>query len=350
MIRKNWIRKIKRQKNVGFSRFDYLRLEKNERVSPLHQELFEQIRQELRHEHLTAYPEVYTLYGNISDYVGCNEDKIVITAGADGGIKNCFDLFVQPGDKVITLNPTFAMVDVYCKLFDACQISIEYDSNLKLNEDKLEESIDESVSLIIIANPNSPTGNTLSKKRLTRIIEKSAEYSVPVLIDEAYHGFCRHTFVEQTNHFPNLIISRTFSKAMGLAGCRIGFLVSSADLASQLYKFRPMYEVNSFGILAASKVLEKYEYVRAYCDEVEKSKQQMSLEAKKLKIPYISTETNFLHFDFAEHKEQVKNNLLSQDILVEGEMNIPGLEKYLRITIGPLSFMQPVFDEMYAFK
>ena len=276
MTRKKWISKIERQKNSAFCRFDYLRLDKNERVSPLPQELFEQIHQQLRYEHLTTYPEVSPLYEKISDYVGCNEDKIVITAGADGGIKNCFDLFVQPGDKVITLNPTFAMVDVYCKLFDACQISIEYDSNLKLNEEKLEESIDESVSLIIIANPNSPTGNTLPKKRLTRIIEKSAEYSVPVLIDEAYHGFCWHTFVEQTNHFPNLIISRTFSKAMGLAGCRIGFLVSSADLSRQLYKFRPMYEVNSFGILAACKVLEKYEYVRAYCDEVEKSKQQMS--------------------------------------------------------------------------
>jgi|TARA_B100000315_G_scaffold161538_1_gene150027 histidinol-phosphate aminotransferase len=350
MRQKRWLDKVVRQRNDSFSRYDYLRLDKNEWVPQLPENLFEIIKQSMRHENFTAYPEVSPLYQKISEHLMCNENKIVVTAGSDAAIKNCFELFVHRGDKVITLEPTFAMIGVYCQLFDTCRICIDYNSHLQLNVEKLEQSIDETVSLIIIANPNSPTGNVIQKKKIIRIIEKSAEYDVPVLIDEAYYGFYPHTFVDHIDTYPNLIISRTFSKAMGLAGCRVGFLVASASMARQLYKFRPMYEANSLGILVACKVLEHPDWIKTYCDEINDSKQQISSVARKLTICHTTTETNFLHFDFGSNKKRAEKNLRNQKVLASGGVGVPGYEQFLRITLGPFNMMQPVIDELHASK
>ena len=113
------------------------------------------------------------------------------------------------------------MVDVYCKLFGAKKISINYDKKINLDKDYLMKSISSKISLIIIANPNSPTGTLISIKDMEKIIKKANLSNVPILIDEAYYGFSNITALPLLKKYRNLIISRTFSKAFGLAGLRI---------------------------------------------------------------------------------------------------------------------------------
>ena len=131
-----------------------------------------------------------------------------------------------------------------------------------------EKPINKKTSLIIIANPNSPTGTLIDEKELKNILHMAQLNKVPVLIDEAYFGFSDFTALPFLNEFDNLVISRTFSKVFGLAGLRVGFLVANRQLAELLGKFKPMYEVNQLAIQIAIQALENYHLVQNYITEV----------------------------------------------------------------------------------
>ena len=159
---------IKRKRNPIKSRLNKIRLEKNERVSEYEVEFLKNIKSQLRSEHISAYPEVEEIYSILAKKLSINSDQIVITAGSDLAIKNCFELFISPGDEIVTLNPTYGMVDVYSKLFQAKQ-KINYNSNLEIDLKEIFKSINKKTSLVIIANPNSPTGTIIKEKVLEKI-------------------------------------------------------------------------------------------------------------------------------------------------------------------------------------
>ena len=132
-------------------------------------------------------------------------------------------------------------------------------------------AINRNISLIIIANPNSPTGTLISQLNMERIIKKANAHAVPVLIDEAYYGFSDTTVLPLLKKYNNLIISRTFSKAYGLAGLRVGYIVSNIRIAKLLFNLKPMYEVNSIGVLACTVMLKNSKIHRHYISETKKA-------------------------------------------------------------------------------
>ena len=189
----NWIKNIYRIRGPAQTRFNYLRLDKNERVSNIKTSFLKNLLNKIRTEHLTAYPETEKLYDLISSKIKVNKRSIVVTAGSDAAIRTCFDLFVGPKDKIITISPTFAMVDIYAKLYRAKQIKIKYDSKLNLDFKKLLNSINRKIALVIIANPNSPTGTLLGKDEIVKVLKKALKKNTIVLIDEAYFGFTKES-------------------------------------------------------------------------------------------------------------------------------------------------------------
>ena len=128
-------------------------------------------------------------------------------------------------------------------------IKIGYDTKLTLDTQKLYKNINSKVSLIIISNPNSPTGTVLNLNEIKKILEKAKKYKIKVVIDEAYFGFSLVTACPLIKRFKNLIVLRTFSKAYGLAGLRIGYAISNPANIEELTNIKPMYEVNSLAIL-----------------------------------------------------------------------------------------------------
>jgi len=264
MNNKSWIEKVNRIRGTNISRLNALRLDKNERTTKFSALIFEKILTNLRHEHLTAYPETEQLYDQLAKYLDVNREQIVVTAGSDAGIKYCFELLVERGSEIITLAPTFAMVDIYAQLYGVQQKKIGYNVDLSLQQECLLDSISSATALIVLANPNSPTGTLISEKDLRIIINKAQQSGSIVLVDEAYYGFCKYTALPLLKEYDNLVIARTFSKSFGLAGCRVGYLIAQTKMAQQLYRLKPMYEVNAFGVLAAMTMLENPEIVDAY--------------------------------------------------------------------------------------
>lgn len=346
MKHKKWVDEVNRVRGGLETRLDKIRLDKNERLAPFDNKFWNNVILKIKQEHILAYPEIEPLYLKLANFLGVTAENLLITAGSDFAIKAAFELFVNPGDEVIILDPTFAMVDVYCGLYKVKKIKIGYDSNLNLNIDKLIGSINEKVSLVIIANPNSPTGTYIDNDVLKALLEKAKRFLIPVLIDEAYYGFCPHTAIDLLKSYNNLIIIRTFSKTAGLAGLRIGYIIADQTLAKLLYRFRPMYEVNSVAVLFASEMLDNWELVDEYIRATDAGKKYLLEELNNLSFKTIDTCANFIHADFGIKKDNILSGFRRDGILIRGGLGVKGFEDYTRISVGNVEEMKKVIESM----
>lgn len=343
------IEKVWRTRPYEETRLNKLRLDKNERISAFSPDFWKDAIGSIDEEIVHAYPEVFPLYKKLAIFHGLAVENFLLTAGSDAAIRHCYEAFVAPGNKVVYLEPTFAMITVYGGLFGAEMMGVKYDSRLQIDVDQLIEAINDNTALVIIANPNSPTGSYMTNDVIARITENALRYRVPVLVDEAYYGFCRHSVLEIMEWHQNLIVTRTFSKLSGLAGLRVGYAVGHAEVISLLTKFRPMYEVNSVGILFACKMLDNWHIAEEYGRKTIEGKNCFSEFLAGYGFPVIDTETNFLHVDFGVLKEPIVTALAAEGVLVRGMLNIEGLENYTRFTVGPWEVMSRVAEIIYAY-
>ena len=351
MIRyKKRIGKILRLKNVPESRRKKLCLDKNERISGFKKNFLKKLLSKINSESVTSYPEVWNLYDSLAKFHKLNINQFVVTTGIDGAIKNCFELFVSKGDKVIILKPTFAMVDVYCNIAGAEKIIINYDQKLNLDTNHLISSINRNISLIIIANPNSPTGTLISQFNMEKIIKKANIYNVPVLVDEAYYEFCNLTVLSLLKKYKNLIISRTFSKAYGLAGLRVGYIIANPKLAKLLFNLKPMYEINSIGILACTMMLKNSRVYKHYISETKKGLKVLVKFLEDNNIDFIKTHANFIYINIGKKINYFYNKLFREGILTKKGLAIKGYENYLRITLGPPRQIKTFISKLRYFK
>ena len=341
---------LERKRNPINSRLNKIRLEKNERVSNYDSKFLYQIRKSLLSENISAYPEVEEIYILLAKHLSVSPDMLVITAGSDLAIKNCFELLISPGDEVITLNPTYGMVDVYSKLFQANQKKINFDKNLNLNHTKLIKSINKKTNLVVLANPNSPTGTIIDQKILLKIIKLCKKLNSYILIDECYFGYYSKTVIKYVKSFDNLIISRSLSK-VGLAGCRIGYLIASKKTAKMLYKFRPFYEISSFSCLVFKQILKNKKSLKKYIEETRVGKNFLIKNFKRLEIEFFPTNTNFILVKLTSKKikEKIIKLFAKKNILVMGEGKLPKGDKILRITLGPKNYMKKVINVFNKF-
>ena len=351
MIKHNkWIGKIHREGILSKSRYEKLCLDKNERVTNFSKSFFNQFVSKINSKRIIAYPEVWKLYYALANLHRIKTNQLFLTAGIDGAIKNCFELFVAKRGKVITLNPTFAMVDIYCKIFNAKRFNINYNGKLKLNVNYLIQSIDRKTSLVIIANPNSPTGTIIDKIDLEKIIKKANSLNVPVLIDEAYHEFCNMTVLPLVKKYKNLIIARTFSKAYGLAGLRVGYLISNKKISKLLFNLKPMYEVNSIAILASTMMIKKSKIHKNYISEIKKGFKFITKFLASRKINFISTHANFIYINVGNKINYFYKKLFKYGILTRKGLSVRGYKNYLRITLGPEKEMKRVIQKLIKLK
>ncbi len=316
------------------SRMSFIRLDKNERSNSHEKKFLLKLKKNINTDLISAYPEFYKIYNLLSKKYKINKKNFVFTAGSDQALKNTFELFYKKNKRVITIHPTFAMVDIYCKIFQAKQIKITYDKNLKLNFENLYKSINRKISLVIIANPNSPTGTILEKNLIEKIIIKANKFNVKVLIDEAYFEFSSYNCLNLIKKYKNLILIRTFSKMFGIAGLRCGYVVSNKEIIKEYFAIKPMYEINSIAVKAIELLLENNKILKQYLKEMREGESYAKMFCKKNNYKFIKCNANFFHISFDFDPKKIQNYLLKNKTLIKGGPGVFSYENYLRISFA----------------
>ena len=343
-MNKKWLKKIQRLQPDILDRSKYLRLDKNERIIDFEKKFLLFIKKNINTFHLSSYPNIEKIKKLIARKIKIRDNMIYLSAGSDLSLKTCFELFTENGDKIIILEPTFGMVNVYSKVYNLNTIKIKYDKNLNLDYRKLIKNISRKISLIIIANPNSPTGTIIHEKKMIEILKKTNRLKIPIVIDEAYEGFFKKSYVKYLKKFKFLIITRTFSKSFGLAGLRAGFTVANKGIIELMNKFKPMYEINSISCLAIEFLLKNYQIVQKHINDVNLAKKYLKFELSKLKINYLDTHANFFHIELGKNNKLLEKKFKNKGVLFRKGPGVKGLENYSRFSLGSKSQMKKIID------
>ena len=345
MIRpKEQLRGIHRTPPPAGSRLDTIRLDKNEFLPCWPEDWFQEFISTVRPEHFSIHPETGTLYEKLAKHLGLPKEQILITAGSDAAIRSAYETFVSPGDEVVVPNPTFAMYEVYAKVFGAHLVTVDYDTDLKLPVERLLTAIGQNTKLVAIANANSPTGTVFSREELKSVISHASSLGAAVLIDEAYYPFHPESMLELVKESDNLIVTRTFSKAAGVAGMRIGYAASSVEIAPLLFAVKPMYEITTVSALLGEYILDHCERIDAYAADVRAGRQWLSEFFRKQGFHVPESHANFIHVDFGSRKEAIVAALIKNNVLFKESFDHPALSRYSRFTVGPRPFMENFAD------
>jgi histidinol-phosphate aminotransferase len=338
---KKHVANLDRMVNMDLDLGGYVRMDKNENLTGFSEEVLTHFRSLITSDFITTYPNVNPLYRKLSECLGVDKDQIYLSSGSDGGIKSLFEVFVEPDDEVILISPTYAMYYVYAKMFQAKLVEVFFDKDLVVSADELIAKISPTTKLICIANPNSPTGTVFSQEDIEKIVCAASDNDVLVLIDEAYYQYYGQTALDFLNGTKNLIVIRTFSKAMGLASARLGYVVSSKDIICSLSQVRPMYEVNAFAVSLGIYILEHPDLVSNHVDEIARTKRYIEKELAGEGLSVKKSHANFILVDVGgrERAAMLKELMMDEKFVIKGGFSELCLQPYVRLGLGSMDLM-----------
>ena len=312
-------------------RADKLRLDFNENTVGASPKVIEYLRKTLTEGALAVYPEYGEIKEELAAFFGVEPDDFILTNGTDEAIQVLINTYVDDGNEVLLLKPSYAMYRFYAEVAGAHIREIPYrKEKLAFPLDELIESIRPSTRAILIANPNNPTGTGTSRAGIERILERAT--NAAVLIDEAYFEFCGVTALPLLNDYPNLFVSRTFSKVYGMAAMRLGSLFSQSGNVDFLHKAQSPYSVNTVATLAAHAAIQDKTYIEKYATEVLAARELLYVGLENLAIPYYESKANFVLFEAGARAIGIRDELRRRGVLVrDRSYEIPGC---VRVTVG----------------
>ena len=310
-----------------------LRLDFNENVAGCSPKVLEVLRTCASRGFVATYPEYAEARRRLGAHLGVDGDQVIIGAGTDEVINAVMHAYVDPGDEVIIPTPAFSMFKFYAQLAGGVPVPVPYrQPDLGFPVSELLAAIGKQTKAICIASPNNPTGGVLGLDQAEQILGKAD--GCAVLIDEAYFDFHGETMMGLIDRWPNLFVARTFSKAYGMAGLRVGVLASQLDNIAITRKGQSPYGVNSLAIRCALAAIEDQGYVREYVRQVLQARELLCAAFEELEIRYWPSRANFVLFDVGDTAAAVCDALSDRGILIRDQSrNIPGA---VRVTVGPL--------------
>jgi histidinol-phosphate aminotransferase len=311
-------------------RAEKMRLDFNENTVGCSPKVIEYLASRLTASQLSIYPEYADAMRELAAFFNVDPAEFILTNGTDEAIQVMINTFVDDGDEVITLKPSYAMYRFYAELAAAQVKEIEFPADLSFPLDALLSAITARTKAILIANPNNPTGTGVSLEGIKRILE--AAPGAAVLIDEAYYEFCGVTALPFIKQYKNLFVSRTFSKVYGMAAMRCGCLFSSAGNVQWMHKAQSPYSVNTLAALAARAAIQDKDYVAGYVAQVLAAKQLCCEGLARLGISYFPSQANFVLFQAGDRAIPIRDALRARGVLIrDRSYEIAGC---VRVTIG----------------
>jgi histidinol-phosphate aminotransferase len=293
--------------------------------------------------HLNRYPDPHQkdLRQLIENVLSIPHENLFFGVGSDEIIDLLIRVFCNPGkDKVLIPEPTYGMYKVACDINDIETSEVLLDDNFQIDYKVIRASYTKNTKIIFLCSPNNPTGNLLIKQDVLQLCK---EFNSIIIIDEAYIDFAiGGSFINEIKNYPNLIILRTFSKAWGLAGIRLGYCAANEEIINLLFKVKAPYNINSLTRYALEISLRNSELKEKYIKSIIKERERLKnlLESLPDIANVFSSEANFILVKFNDSTgcntkaKAVLTKLAERGIIVRDRSTQPKLENCLRISIG----------------
>jgi histidinol-phosphate aminotransferase len=326
-----------------------LRLDFNENTVGCSPRVLERLRK-LKPEQLASYPEREPVEATVAGFLGVAKPELLLTNGVDEAIHLLCETYLQPGEEALIAVPTYSMYRIYVMAAGAQVVAVPAGKDFEFPADELCQRITPRTRLIAIANPNNPTGTVASAADLLRIARSAPDAAM--LVDEAYFEFYGQSVLAARKELPNVFVARTFSKAYGLAGLRLGMLVGDAEQMRVVRRVCSPYNVNAVALACLPEALADQNYIQQYVSEVRESRARLERALETLGIQFWPSHANFVlarvgaASSFVEHMRR-------RGILVRDRTSDHGCEGCVRITLGPrahanrlLSALQETCEEL----
>ncbi len=283
---------------------------------------------EITLEQLARYPERESVELALARFFRVRPEELLLTNGIDEAIHVICETYLDPQVQAIIVVPTFGVYELFVGATGAKAIPVLAKQDFAFPTEAVLAALNDRTRLIAIANPNNPTGQVASRVDLLRIANSAPQAAI--LVDEAYFEFYGETLLDQIGRLPNLFVARTFSKAYGLAGLRIGALMGPAEQISAVRRVASPYNVNSVALACLPAVLQDQNFVQRYVDEVHQGRERLQDELRSLGIPYWTRP--FL------------NEMRRRGVLVRDRSHDLGCEGCVRITVGAAEHMDQLLS------
>jgi len=308
--------------HTPYNTTDKLRLHASERDSKFSYNMFKHYTELLTDDVIRYYPNQDHAYALLEQFTQVDKEYTVLYDGSDRAIRNIFQVYVTPGSRVVTTDPSFPMYGVYADMYQAELYAAEYITTDFPFVDVL-TAIDSNTNLVILSNPSSPIGTVVSHEQLLCLLASCNQHNCILAVDEAYIEFSNAVSLAglaQTH--PNLIVIRTLSKAVGSAGVRIGYTVSDNTNRELLYKLRNMNDITGPSIAWLATLVKFKHEITAYVDNVIENRNNLIAKLREHNILCLPSETNFIHAKISIENFSYKMcNILGQECI---RISVPG--------------------------
>lgn len=282
-------------------------------------------------EQFAMYPEYQAATARLARHFRVPPSMLLLSNGVDDALRILVDTFVEPRSHVLVAEPTFNMYRFYAELAGARVAAERYDAEMRFPLARILAALRRSPRILFLANPNNPTGTLLGRSELRRILRAATR--TLVVVDEAYFEFSSVTLLPWVRRNANLVVLRTFSKATGLAGLRLGCVFARAEHIEAMQRASSPFPVNAAALVAAEAALRDATFTRRYVREVLASRAELARGLARLGVKSFPSAGNFLLADFGPRVRRVVRALEKQGILIRerGDFPRPG---FARITAG----------------
>jgi histidinol-phosphate aminotransferase len=281
---------------------------------------------------MTRYPQREPVEAIVAAHLGLAPAQLALTNGVDEAIHVLFETFLDEGDELLLPVPTYTMYEVYASGTDARVVSVLAADDLQFPFERLLAAITPKTKIIAIANPNSPSGTVATREQIVELARRAPH--ALLLVDEAYFHFYGETVMDLIATLPNLIVARTFSKAYGLAGLRVGLLAGSVDLMRWVRRVLSPYSVNLLALACLPPALEDEAYLDWYVSEVRAARTEFEAALDAAGVRRWPSQANFILTEIGPQHAEFARLMHEAGVLVRDRSSDPGCDGRVRITIG----------------
>ena len=310
-------------------------LASNEHPSNLPGELREWFAERLPRFSFNRYPDPLAndLRDILAEANGLERGNVLVGNGGDELIFDMMLAWGGPGRKMLDMPPTFSMYAIDAQATGTEIVSIPRLADFSVDDEAVLSRLAEGdIDIVVVSNPNNPTGNLIAETTLIDILNTT---DALVLVDEAYFEFSRHTMRPHMERHPNLVILRTFSKAFSLAGLRVGYVLGNVEVIRELTKVRQPYSVDAFSQWVATKVFRERVVFQSAIREIMRSRDVLLHGLSGMQgVTVFPSEANFVMFRVEYAGAFWRDLLKGHSVLIRDHSRTPGLEDCLRVTVG----------------